>query len=481
MKNIVKKIFWSIALPFLFIVGCTDNFDELNSDKINPTNTTPGALFAGAARQMSDIVTNTNVNFNIFRLLAQQWTETTYTDESNYDLSTRNIPQNFWNQVYLDVLKPLNESAKLVPTQNAVLFPADMQNNQLMCIEIMNVYAYSVLLNTYGNIPYSKALDPNNTSPSYDDAATVAKSLATRLDKAIAGIKTGAGGFGSSDLLNGGDMAKWLSFANSLKLRLGMILADSDVALSKSMVEAAAPHAISSNSDNIAFHYLSSPPNTNPIWTDLIQSNRKDFVAANTLVDKMKDLSDPRIPLYFTTDASGGYSGGIYGSGNNFSTFSKPSNRITDPTLESIFIDYSEVEFLKAEAVERGFNVGGTAESHYNNAIGASIEYWGGDAASTTAYLANPKVSYVTATGNYKQKIGEQKWIALYNRGFDAWTEFRRLDYPQLVAPVDAETVLPRRYPYPVQEQNLNTKNYNDAAAAIGGDKVDTKLFWDKF
>ncbi|HMW75563.1 MAG TPA: SusD/RagB family nutrient-binding outer membrane lipoprotein, partial [Saprospiraceae bacterium] len=66
-------------------------------------------------------------------------------------------------------------------------------------------------------------------------------------------------------------------------------------------------------------------------------------------------------------------------------------------------------------------------------------------------------------------------------RGFDAWTEIRRLDYPVLPAPADPVTDFPVRYTYPVQEQNLNTAKWTEAAAAIGGDDVTTKLFWDKF
>ena len=142
---------------------------------------------------------------------------------------------------------------------------------------------------------------------------------------------------------------------------------------------------------------------------------------------------------------------------------------------------YDEVEFFLAEAVARGYNVGGTADTHYNNAITASILWWGGSAVQAAAYLAQPSVAYATAAGNYKQKIGTQKYLALYTRGWDEWIEVRRLDYPVLVAPSSALTAFPVRYTYPVNEQNLNTTNYNAAATAIGGDKVITKLFWDKF
>ena len=145
------------------------------------------------------------------------------------------------------------------------------------------------------------------------------------------------------------------------------------------------------------------------------------------------------------------------------------------------------MEFLKAEAVERGIAVGGTAEEHYNNAIDASVEEWGGSTTDALIYRTQPSVAYPTASGTYKEKIGTQSWIALYNRGFDAWTQWRRLDYPQLLPPPDGifannETPgVPTRFTYPVVEQNINKKNYETAATAIGKDQVTQKLWFDKF
>jgi hypothetical protein len=189
----------------------------------------------------------------------------------------------------------------------------------------------------------------------------------------------------------------------------------------------------------------------------------------------MNRLNDPRRDNYLTTNPTGQYSGADPGTLAAYTQFSHVNPTITEPDFPALFLDYSEVEFLLAEAVERGFNVGGTALTHYNNAVTASITYWGGTAAEATAYLAQPTVNYATAGTNYKQKIGVQKWIALFNRSFDAWLEWRRLDYPQLQPAVDAVSVIPVRYPYPVNEQNVNRINFEAASTAIGGDDVGTR------
>jgi hypothetical protein len=475
----MKKIL--LLLAFAAVVSsCDKDFGDLNVDKKNPAAVPPGPLFSYAQKELIDQMTNSNVNLNIFRLLSQYWTETTYIDESNYDLNTRNIPQNHWNILYPNVLINLKECQRLIPSQDPAFFPKAVQDNQNACAEILNVYTYMTLVNTFGDVPYSEALDINTVYPKYDDGKSIYDDLATRLDRAISSIDVNAGGFDSNDLLYHGDMAGWKTFANSLKLRLGMMYADVDANKAKTLVEQAAAGAIASNAENVAFHYLSAPPNTNPIWVDLVQSGRKDFVAANTIVDFMNGLSDPRVPLYFTTDAAGAYSGGPYGENNNYSTYSKPADAILEPTFEALLADYAEVRFLLAEAVERGFSVGGTAAEHYEAGIRASIEYWGGSSADADAYLANPAVAYATAAGDWKTKIGNQKWIALYNRGFDGWTEWRRLDAPTLVAPASALSDIPLRYTYPGQEVNLNKASREAAASAIGGDVVSTRLFWDK-
>jgi hypothetical protein len=70
-----------------------------------------------------------------------------------------------------------------------------------------------------------------------------------------------------------------------------------------------------------------------------------------------------------------------------------------------VLIDLVEVEFLRAEAKERGYNIPGT-EEHYNNAIKYSIFTW--EVLQKQTYLSQPKVAYSTAVGGWKQKIGFQ-------------------------------------------------------------------------
>ena len=494
MKNILT--FLSI---FILFSAC-GKLEDLNKNTKDPSAVPGESLFTYAQKKLCDQMTTPNVNYNIFRLITQQWTETTYTDESNYDLVTRTIPDLHWNRLYRDVLKNFNEAAKVV-TATTYLANEDpsVKQNKLAVIEILTVYTYSVLVQTFGNIPYTEALDLSKPLPKYDDGLTVYKDLMVRLNTAIATLNSATSNesFGAADNIYQGDVTLWIKFANSLKLKMGMVLADVDNATAKTAIEEAAPNVFSSNDDNAKLVYLSASPNTNPVYVELVASGRHDFVPTSTLVGKMNKLNDPRRYFFFTQiDTSTtktvklAFVGGTNGASNDYYANSHIADALNKPTFPAAFIDYSEIEFLLAEAVERGFTVGGTAEDHYNNGIEASILDWGttdaryasfATQAAIDAYLANPDVAYTTAVGDYKQIIGTQAWIALYNRGFEAWTQWRRLDYPVLVAPADAVSDVPVRYIFPIQEQTLNGANYKAASEAIGGDFVTTKLFWDKY
>ena len=487
-----KSLLISLPVLLLAATSCVDSLTDYNVDPKSATKVPGSTLFSTAERALARQVTSTNVNQNPFRLYVQYWGQTTYFDESIYDIKTRQIDRNFWNQMYrgggttdptidgTGVLRNLVEARNII-TADALLDPK-VKANQLACIEVLSVYAWSTLVNTYGNVPYSEALDPTKFQPKYDDAKAIYDDLFLRLDAAIGQIDASAPGLDNADKIYGNNMAGWKKFANSLKLRMALTIADADAAKAKTLAEQAALGAFTSNGDNAAFQFLSSPPNTNPLWEDLVQSGRKDFVGTNFFITRLNTLNDPRLPYYF--DVKTGtttYVGGIYGQGNVAANFSNPGAALRNPTLPGILESYSEVEFLLAEAVERGFNVGGTAASHYENAITASIQFWGGSVPDATTYLAQPSVAYATATGTYKQKIGVQKWISLYNQPVMAWTEWRRLDYPVLTKPAGALSDIPLRFTYPTPESNVNGANYSAASAAIGGDKVTSKIFWDKF
>ncbi|WP_245605250.1 SusD/RagB family nutrient-binding outer membrane lipoprotein [Niabella soli] len=448
-----------------------------------------GTLFSNATRNLADNLASASVNTNPLRFTVKHWAATTYQDEPRYDFVTRNINRTWWNALYKDVLADYNDATKIVTAD--MLLASPIKKNQLAILDIMQVYTWYVLVNTFGDVPYSEALDlEKHLVPSYDDATTIYTDLLKRLVADIGNLDPSAAAFSQTeDVVYGSKdpvemkkaVGKWVKFANTLQFKMGMLLADVNAAVAKTNVEAADAKAFTSSVDNGLFVYLSASPNTNPLYADIILGKRGDYVAAKDFMDQLITLNDPRKSLYFKPNNGGQYAGGIVGSQNTLADMSTPSERLSAATAPLVFLDYTELEFLRAEAIERGFNVAGTAATHYENGIRASIAFWGGSDANATAYMLQPQVAYLTASGSWKQKIGFQKWIGLYNRPFDGWVEMRRLDQPVLTPPVSAISGFPNRYLYPSSEQLVNKENYTKAAAKIGGDKVETKLFWDKF
>jgi hypothetical protein len=529
----MKKIL-IILMTFLVIASCT-KLEDLNKDTKRPTAVPGVTLFSNAQVNLAKQIASTNVNMNVFKLWAQYWTETTYTDESNYDIVNRTIADNAFREWYRDVLMDLKDARMII---GATTFATEAETlaakNQLLIIDIHEVFVYERLVTLFGNVPYTEALDIDNIQPKYDDAMTIYKDLLVRLDTDIAGLSTGGTeSFGTADLVYGGDVSSWILFANSLKLKMGTILSDVDATLAATTINSAiAGGVISSNADNAEFYFLAATPNTNPLYVDLTLSGRQDFVGTTTMLDDvMTPYVDPRMTKYFkglafvydeddagdpvdtnlegegnvvliyrnatdendslvpvelpfmvyAADASNPFTynlGGFPGRSNPYVDFSKVGDVITtDPTFPCLLISYSEVEFYLAEAAARADNDAGTIE-HYNAGITASFDYW--SVAGADDYIASDSVTYDPAK-TWEEQIGTQSWIAFYNNGYLGWTVYRRLGFPIMPVAEDATiSVIPTRFTYPIDEQTLNPANYAEASAAIGGDLLTTKLWFEK-
>ncbi|HKR04367.1 MAG TPA: SusD/RagB family nutrient-binding outer membrane lipoprotein, partial [Bacteroidia bacterium] len=399
------------------------------------------------------------------------------------DITTRQIPDYEFRTIYRDVLSNLKEAKRVVAEETSIESSAEEKNNKTAVTEILSVFAFQREVDIFGNVPYSQALDIENINPAYDEDQAIYAALFTKLDAAIALIDVGAGGFPEGDLVYHGDMNSWKKFAYSLKLKLAINAADvSALDPAGKAADAVTGGVFTSSADNALFSYLSTAPNTNQVWVELVNSGRFDWVPANTIVDTMNGLSDPRRPLYFEENLGAGvFIGGNYGDNNIYDDYSHITPTIQEPDYPGILMTYSEIQFYLAEAAARGWSVGGSAETFYIAGITASIvDDWQGDPADAASYILGPAL-YPSGGSQVEQwaAIGLQSWLASYNRGLIGWTTYRRLDTPDLKTPAITGNEIPRRYTYPVLEQTLNGTNYSNAAGAMGGDLQANRIFWD--
>ncbi|MGB0348832.1 MAG: SusD/RagB family nutrient-binding outer membrane lipoprotein [Schleiferiaceae bacterium] len=468
----MKKLLFAAAAA-LAITSCTSDLSDLNVNGKAPESVPSGALFANAVMGYYDFDAVQNVNLNNLRLWSQHWTQTTYVDESNFNLNERDVNGSTFFNMYVTVIRDCEEARTAVMNGPE---SAAAKAASIAAIEVMEVMAYQYLVDLFGDVPYSEALSETNV-PKYDAGSDIYADLLNRLDAATADL-SGSNTFGSSDIIYGGDAAAWKKAANSLMLRMAVRMIGYDAAAAKSWGEKAiAGGVFTSSADDMRLFYSSAPPHTHPMWVTLVQSGRTDYVASATLGDVLNGLADPRRAGFFKNlGGSDSVTGAPHGFQVNYYDYSQPGTALEDPTWSHAAISYVEVEFLMAHAAVAGWAGASDAATHYENGIRASIEEWGGSSADADAYMMHPLVAFSSTTA--ATQIGVQKWIAMYSNAFEAYAAVRMYDLPMQTAAL-AGTVTPTRYSYPLDEYSLNTTNVQAAAANYGGDDTFAKVFWD--
>ncbi|NNE26223.1 MAG: SusD/RagB family nutrient-binding outer membrane lipoprotein [Saprospiraceae bacterium] len=474
MKNLINKfwVFMAIAVG-LGITSCSD-VTELNVDPNSPTAVPASNLVTQAQFALYDRMHSRVYNGEWTMLMVQHWAQNEYAEESRY-LADRNTFDGTWVAFYASVLNELTAAKGIIEADENI--PPARKANQLAIIEVLMVDAFHAATDAWGDIPYTQAINPEFPNPSYDSQQAIYTDLLSRLDAAIGSMDASTGSFDSGDVIYGGDVASWKKLAASIMMRMAMRISDVDGATAATYVTRANDAGVlESTADNALFVFDAEPDLSNPLYRDNTLNNRDDFAVTDVLIDHLKATGDPRLEAYAALTPSGDYNGMPYGltDAEAFalkSTTSRPSDAVRSATAPHVVMDFAEVAFLKAEAVERGI-IAGDAAAYYDMGVAASMEYWGFSDAS--AFLAaNP---YDAA--NWKESIGTAKWVAFYMNGPQAWSEWRRLDYPQLAVPAAASNpVIPVRLPYPVSEETNNGSSLSATTSNI--DDMSSKLWWD--
>lgn len=474
MKTYIKKSVFALLFASLFM-GCTKDFKETNTDPNNVTAVPTSYLMTYAQRS---ILSN---RFNTTGLLySQLFSETQYTNTSRYETDEASF-----NGYYTGPLANLQQIITLNTDEDtkADAAASGANVNQIAIARILKVYTFQLVTDMWGEMPYSDALLGQEAfTPTYDTQDAIYADFVKELTEAAAQIDVNAAGM-EGDIIFAGDMEAWKKFAYSLKARVGIRMTEVDPATAQSVVTSALSGAFKSNSDNALYSYLPDAANWNPYYDHFL--TRTDYAISEPLVNYMAAINDPRLPIYADPNAAGEIVGMPFGLTNEDAgsitnaEISFPGIAVRSANSPGILLTYSEILFIKAEAAARGW-ISDDAATVYKEAITASMEFWGVDAASIEAYLAQPEVAF-DAT-NYRKSIGEQKWVSLYMDGEESWSEWRRLDYPELVpAPAAVEGKdIPRRRAYTQDEYDLNNTNVEAAVARQGADVMSTRIWWDK-
>lgn len=475
MKINYISIFLS-GILLLSSVSCKKSLDDSNINPNASQTAQPDYLLTAAIKATSDTYWGTTNNMNSSLLFVQHWAKIQYTDPDRY-IETNASFTDLWSIGYATGIVNLNQIIKLADAQS--------NPNYKGVALVLRSWIFTLLTDAYGDVPYSQAGNIDAyLLPKYDNQRDVYLGVLTDLKTAQDALST-TGKAISGDVIYNNNIALWKHFANSLRLRVALRIADREPALAAQTIAAVQAEGggyISSNSETAQLVYQSSP-NQNPISN--LFDTRDDYRISKTIVDQLAALNDPRLPVYASKAAdtqlyTGVPNGLLTGDAAalGLTRTSKPGAYFLAPAAPAVIISYAEVLFDRAEAAARGFT-SENAATLYNDAVAASLSQYGISSTDIATYQALPAVQYDAS--NYKKSIGNQKWIALFGEGLEAFAEWRRLDYP-ILKPAAAGALngaIPVRFIYPGTEQSLNPDNYKAAVAQQGADLLTTKLWFD--
>jgi len=490
---------------FIFILsvglfaGCED-LAELNENPNQPEDVGPDVLLTAATRgAVNSLVTE---SFLIGNNAAQLTAKTLRAEVDVYD----------WNAfptVWEEQKKALANLGEMM--QRARALSNETGNTTIEGVAtVMEVYLFSVLTNAYGDIPYSEAItgsSSGNFFPKYDRQEDIYLGPVGMLEELrIANdlLDPAAGAVGG-DILFGGDIMKWKKFCNSLRLRLLMHVSNkTDVSAEFNDIVMNEP-IMTSNDDNAALVYLSNFPNEFPL-IPLKQGDFDAVVMSDRSIAVMEGYNDPRLDRFARPDnilnlatEDPMFDGADNGSENaslcdksgsrlGLAYYNYPGHPIA-AQADGLLMTWAEVEFLLAEGALKGW-ISADPAVHYRNGIQASMEYYQVNFmdfgwSDFNDFYSNSGVAYDPAE---PVKIWEQKWLSLFFTGLEPYFEVRRWlaensfdwDAVPFVRPTCQnvnDDKLPVRFPYPGEEQSLNTENYNEAVERLGSNSQNA-LMW---
>ncbi|HXB41260.1 MAG TPA: SusD/RagB family nutrient-binding outer membrane lipoprotein [Bacteroidia bacterium] len=480
----LKNLGALILIAVIALTSCKKRFEKLNENPNNPTQVPSQMLFPAIMLSAAQYV-----ELDAGLILCDQWVQhtksTTYMDEDRYKARADRMDA-VWSNLYVGGFEDCVQAIKKAETDNR-------PNNKAIAL-VMKAYIGYNLTTLFGDVPYSKAgLGQDGViAVPYDNQVTVFNSLVSDLDNAISLMDPNSPYIISDqlskyDVIYAGDMVKWKKFANGLKIRIYLTMTaggTNKVAAINTII--ASGDVFSSSADDAALHYLSSPStNSNPIyqWVNPLSDRRDDYRMSQTLVNYMMGSSvdsanpvDLRLKVYADTVAGGKYVGGQNGVTGGQAENSMLGMNFYKPTEPFYFMSYTELLFIQAE-------LDTTIQVNYENAVRASFAQNGLTVTDANNALADPKFAYNSAKSG--RLIGEQKWVALFGQGAEAFTSWRRTGYPKFTPASSAATVtgfVPRRIAYNSDEKSLNSANVNTGIQGLtpADDRISSKVWFDR-
>lgn len=480
MKKYTSIIYLITALVCFSTSSCKKGFEDMNTNPNTSEHALPQALLAPA---IANIVTaNMSRSQRITNELMQVTVNMGDTDGKifRYDI-VKSEADYLWNNWYLQLTNLQDVYDGGVETASPTY-----QGIALIC----QAWVFSMLTDTYGDIPYFNAIKAKDGlfTPAFDKQKDIYVDLFSKLEQANKLLASGTNVLASSDPLYKGVAASWRKFGNSLYLRLLLRVSaksEMDVATKiKQMVDTspATYPVMGSNDDSAILRWNGVAPYVSPFAT----WRAADWYTpglASFFVDNLNAWSDPRIGKWSTL-FDGEYAGipSGYPVGQVLQKKSTlPTSLQTEALLGNV-MNYSELQFILAEAAAKGWISSKSAQTYYETGVTNAITLWGLTVPANYLTFAQVKWDNTYPLDQQMELIHKQKYYALFFTDMESWFEYRRTGHPVLPkgAGLKNNGVMPARLNYPVYVQSTNGDSYSAAVASQGADNISTQVWWQK-
>ncbi|MBR8536676.1 SusD/RagB family nutrient-binding outer membrane lipoprotein [Carboxylicivirga sediminis] len=482
-----------ILSSYLILGACDDRLEKINTNPNAKNTIDPEYLFSNAV-----LYTNGGLAYigfewpfglqyghyyvgnNIPRFIDNyydNYTETFYSDPFNY----------FFKEPIRHIKEVIRMTRKGGDYENPVRYSL---------AKVVESYNYIRVADAYGAVPYTQGGygQEEILYPAYDQVEDIYKTIFNELQLAIAVLKEANPdeAFPGADPLYENNLAQWVRFANSLRLRMAMRVRFVEPTLAKTIVnECLKEPLIVENADNAKRLYEEN--DRAEFYNPLNHMLRVYYTVkvSDKLVETLKIKNDPRLTIFIRPNDDGEFIGLPNGLSDealpnwNMDKMCIPTDTLVGKGATAYMLTASEVCFLRAEAAL--FNLSDeNPDAWYQKGIEQALKQWEVNPELIETYLSGSEASLSGSQKEQFEQIATQMWIAFLPDAFEGWTNIRRTGYPvieQRKAPTYdlgvTNGVLPKRFRYAANETNLNNSNYQAAIKLQGPDEVTTPLWWD--
>lgn len=479
--TILKKSFIIFILVSGISSSCTTDFEEINTDPNRIEEISPGTLLNPILYEVASFNTSRSDAFTFHIMQVSLPFPSASGGIHRYDIS-ESAGNSTWNTYYrwLNNIKEMHNAA------------VEVQDVNYEAIALtLNAWVYSLLTDCFGDVPMEEAVrgEERIFYPAFNTQQEIYTKLLEDLERANTLFDPSQDMIYGAEILYNNNVENWKRFCNSLHLRLLLRVSKrEEMNAYAKMVEIINDQVkypvFTQNSEAAILNITGVGANVSP-WGRAI-----DFTtfraAAAFFIDNLNNFNDPRREKFNTEaktsdgEATIGYKGIPSGFVANDSQFDFiPSNlniQLVTAAMVSVIMTYAEIEFIKAELAQRGVLGSVDPQVHYENGVKAAIEQWGAEMPDD--YFLNDYTEY----DGTLERIMLQKYYALYFNDYQQWFEYRRTRLP--VLPTEDgmlnNKIMPVRFRYPVAVQTNNQENYARAVEQMGGDDINTKVWWEK-